>query len=68
MLQRVKTTVDHVGGRLIGVVLNNVDIRHDDSYRYYSNYKDYYSSKAERQPERAKPETAVVKPDNNDEY
>ncbi|MEQ1850328.1 MAG: polysaccharide biosynthesis tyrosine autokinase [Chthoniobacteraceae bacterium] len=68
MLQRVKTTVDHVGGRLIGVVLNNVDIRHDDSYRYYSNYKDYYSSKTERLPDRAKPETAVAKPDNNDEY
>jgi capsular exopolysaccharide synthesis family protein len=43
MLQRVKQTVAHVGGNLIGVVLNNVDTRQDDSYSYYSNYNDYYA-------------------------
>ena len=43
MLQRVKQTVTHVGGNLIGVVLNNVDTRQDDSYSYYSNYNDYYA-------------------------
>jgi capsular exopolysaccharide synthesis family protein len=68
MLQRVKATVNHVGGRLIGVVLNNVDVRHDDSYRYYSNYKDYYSSKTDRGVERSKPEAAVAKQENQDEY
>jgi Mrp family chromosome partitioning ATPase len=68
MLQRVKTTVNHVGGRLIGVVLNNVDVRHDDSYRYYSNYKDYYTSKVERADENKKPEPAAVKPDDQDQY
>jgi len=43
MLQRVKQSVAHVGGNLIGVVLNNVDTRQDDSYTYYSNYNDYYA-------------------------
>jgi hypothetical protein len=31
-----------VGGRLIGVVLNNVDAKHDDGYAYYYNYNEYY--------------------------
>lgn len=48
MLQRVKQAVTHVGGNLIGVVLNNVDTRQDDSYSYYSNYNDYYAPRRER--------------------
>jgi len=60
MLQRVKSTVTHVGGNLIGVVLNNVDIHQDDSYRYYSNYKDYYSAKRNLASEPKKPETAAA--------
>jgi len=43
MLLRVKQAVQQVGGRLIGVVLNNVDARHDDSYGYYNTYADYYA-------------------------
>ena len=66
MLQRVKTTVAHVGGNLIGVVLNNVDIRQDDSYRYYSNYKDYYSPKRLEAPK--KPEATAAAGDNEDAY
>jgi capsular exopolysaccharide synthesis family protein len=42
MLQRVKQAVLNVGGRLIGVVLNNVDAKHDDGYSYYYNYNEYY--------------------------
>ena len=68
MLQRVKTTVTHVGGNLIGVVLNNVDIRQDDSYRYYSNYKDYYSPKRGFAPEPKKPEATAAGGDNEDAY
>ena len=69
MLNRVKTTVIHVGGQLIGVVLNNVDVRHDDSYRYYSNYKDYYSTpKPGRPAETKKPEPAAAKRDHEEEY
>jgi capsular exopolysaccharide synthesis family protein len=43
MLQRVKQAVVNVGGRLIGVVLNNVDARHDEGYGYYNQYADYYA-------------------------
>jgi len=42
MLQRVKQAVLNVGGRLVGVVLNNVDAKHDDGYSYYYNYNEYY--------------------------
>ena len=68
MLQRVKQTVAHVGGNLIGVVLNNVDIHQDDSYRYYSNYKDYYGPKRELLEDRKKPEVAAANADNEDAY
>jgi len=69
MLNRVKTTVLHVGGQLIGVVLNNVDTRHDDSYRYYSNYKDYYSTPKRGLPgETKKLEPAPAKRDGEDDY
>lgn len=43
MLQRVKQAIDNVGGTAIGAVLNNVDIRHDQSYEYYTSYYNYYS-------------------------
>jgi capsular exopolysaccharide synthesis family protein len=52
MLQRVKQSVANVGGRLIGVVLNNFDSKHDDGYAYYNNYYDYY---APRDPQRIEP-------------
>jgi len=42
MLQRVKQAVLNVGGKIIGVVLNNVDVRHDQYYEYYTNYYNYY--------------------------
>jgi capsular exopolysaccharide synthesis family protein len=68
MLQRVKSTVTHVGGNLIGVVLNNVDIRQDDSYRYYSNYKDYYGPKRDHPDDRKKPAGTAANTDNADAY
>lgn len=42
MLQRVKQAVQNVGGHILGVVLNNVDVRHDQYYEYYTNYYNYY--------------------------
>jgi succinoglycan biosynthesis transport protein ExoP len=44
MLQRVKQAVVNVGGNILGVVLNNVDVRHDQHYEYYTNYYNYYYS------------------------
>jgi len=43
MLQRVKQAVLNVGGNIIGVVLNNVDVKHDAAYGYYTSYYDYYA-------------------------
>ncbi len=43
MLMRVKQTVDNVGGKVIGVVLNNVDLQSDAQYQYYTSYYTYYS-------------------------
>ncbi|MEJ6580748.1 MAG: polysaccharide biosynthesis tyrosine autokinase [Akkermansiaceae bacterium] len=46
MLMRVKQAVDNVGGQVIGVVLNNVDIRSDSQYQYYTSYYTYYAPSA----------------------
>ncbi len=43
MLMRVKQAVDNVGGNVLGVVLNNVDVRSDSQYSYYTSYYTYYS-------------------------
>jgi capsular exopolysaccharide synthesis family protein len=43
MLLRVKAAVENVGGKVIGVVLNNVDVRSDSQYQYYTSYYTYYA-------------------------
>jgi len=43
MLQRVKQGLINVGARIVGCVLNNTDIRHDEYYEYYTSYYQYYS-------------------------
>ncbi|MEP7013915.1 MAG: polysaccharide biosynthesis tyrosine autokinase [Verrucomicrobiota bacterium] len=43
MLLRVKQALVGVGGTVLGVVLNNVDLKHDQNYYYYTNYYGYYS-------------------------
>ncbi|MEI6560827.1 MAG: polysaccharide biosynthesis tyrosine autokinase [Verrucomicrobiota bacterium] len=48
MLQRVKGAVENVGGHLLGIVLNNVETKHDSGYQYYTQYYDYYTPDAER--------------------
>jgi succinoglycan biosynthesis transport protein ExoP len=66
MLLRVKQAVENVGGHVIGVVLNNVDVRSDSQYQYYTSYYTYYAP-AESQPsvshqkEAAKSEAAPAK-------
>ncbi len=57
MLQRVKQAVQHAGGTLIGVVLNNVDTKHDEGYNYYNTYNDYYNP---TKRENAQRETATA--------
>lgn len=43
MLIRVKQAAENVGGHVIGVVLNNVDVRSDNQYQYYTSYYTYYA-------------------------
>jgi capsular exopolysaccharide synthesis family protein len=67
MLLRVKQAVAEVGGTLIGVVLNNVDARHDDSYGYYNTYADYYAPQRggeRRKAAKASRQAAVAAPAN----
>ena len=59
MLLRVKQAVQHVGGNLIGVVLNNMDTKQDDSYSYYSNYNEYYSTGKKERPSDSKKAPAL---------
>jgi capsular exopolysaccharide synthesis family protein len=48
MTLRAKQMVEKVGGRLLGVVLNNINISQDSYYYYYSGYYyDYYSKNDE---------------------
>lgn len=52
MLMRVKQAIENVGGHLIGVVLNNVDVRSDSQYQYYTSYYTYYAPTEGREPSR----------------
>jgi capsular exopolysaccharide synthesis family protein len=52
MTIRAKQMVEKVGGTLLGVVLNNINISQDSYYYYYSGYYyDYYSKNAESEPD-----------------
>ena len=67
MLLRVKQAVENVGGNVLGVVLNNVDVRSDSQYSYYTNYYTYYATpnggapSAKRKKERRKEGEAKAK-------
>jgi succinoglycan biosynthesis transport protein ExoP len=41
MLLRVKNTIEDIGGRLLGVVLNKVNVTDDQNYHYSTNYVHY---------------------------
>jgi capsular exopolysaccharide synthesis family protein len=53
MLIRVKQAVLGVGGTVLGVVLNNVDLKHDQNYYYYTNYYGYYTPR-ENEPRQSR--------------
>jgi succinoglycan biosynthesis transport protein ExoP len=45
---RAKQLIEKVGGNLIGIVLNNINMSQDEGYYYYSGYyHDYYSRNEE---------------------
>lgn len=43
-LLRTKSIINNVGGQIIGLVMNNVDISADTQYQYYTTYYSYYST------------------------
>ena len=48
---RAKQMIEKVGGNLVGIVLNNINMSQDESYYYYSGYyHEYYSRDAEQEP------------------
>ena len=48
---RAKQLIEKVGGNLIGIVLNNINMSQDESYYYYSGYyHDYYSKNEDDEP------------------
>lgn len=48
MLTRVKQAILGVGGTVLGVVLNNVDLKHDQNYYYYTSYYGYYHPRRDK--------------------
>jgi len=44
---RAKQMIEKVGGNLVGIVLNNINVSQDENYYYYSGYYNEYYSKAE---------------------
>ena len=50
MLLRVKQSIENVGGNILGVVLNNVDVRSDSQYQYYTSYYTYYAPSESQGP------------------
>jgi capsular exopolysaccharide synthesis family protein len=50
---RAKQMIEKVGGNLIGIVLNNINMSQDESYYYYSGYyHDYYYTRSEDSEEK----------------
>ena len=56
MTIRAKQMIEKVGGNLLGIVLNNINMASDENYYYYSGYYYDYSKNEESEPD--KPEAA----------
>jgi succinoglycan biosynthesis transport protein ExoP len=49
---RAKRAIEEVHGNCVGMVLNCVAVKSDDSYYYYSSYGNYYKKKTDRPKKR----------------
>jgi Mrp family chromosome partitioning ATPase len=45
MLVRVKTALQNIGTPCLGAVLNQVDVKYDETYLYYTSYGHYYTNR-----------------------
>ena len=57
---RAKQMIEKVGGNLMGIVLNNINMSQDESYYYYSGYYHEYYSK--NKDETSQPASGKAKP------
>jgi Mrp family chromosome partitioning ATPase len=48
MTLRAKQMILKVGGNLVGLVLNNINMSQDENYYYYSGYYEYGSQQKDR--------------------
>src|SRR5260370_1703830 len=55
---RAKQLIEKVGGNLIGIVLNNINMSQNESYFYYSGYYHEYYSRHEDQDPSARAKSA----------
>lgn len=56
-MKRALLHINDAGGKLMGLVMNNVDISGDSTYQYYTTYYSYYTSENKRkgsEPKRSK--------------
>jgi polysaccharide biosynthesis transport protein len=66
---RAKQLVEKVGGNLVGIVLNNINMSQDESYYYYSGYYyDYYYSHEDKQEAAAKTSDESDQPEIKQKY
>jgi len=63
MARRAVQVVQNAGGKLLGVVVNNVQLGHDESYYYYHDQVEHY----QHTPARAVQPVAAAKPLDSDE-
>jgi capsular exopolysaccharide synthesis family protein len=63
---RAKQLIEKVGGNLVGIVLNNINMSQDESYYYYSGYyHDYYYRSEEQEPSKDAPASAPAQSDGS---
>ncbi|HEX4122136.1 MAG TPA: polysaccharide biosynthesis tyrosine autokinase [Verrucomicrobiae bacterium] len=66
MTLRAKQMILKVGGNLVGIVLNNINMSQDENYYYYSGYYEYQSQQKDQTvvqvADAAKPAKVEVKP------
>lgn len=66
---RAKQLIEKVGGNLVGIVLNNINMSQDESYYYYSGYyHDYYAKNEESEPVEARPAEEKPSPEIKQKY
>ena len=63
MARRAIQVVQNAGGKLLGVVVNNVQLGHDETYYYYHDQVEHY----QHTPARAPQPVAAAKPLESDE-